>query len=66
MPVAGLAVAGGGTTPVRKGMSELNVKGKAPEREVIIDGVVFVADGRGRKLVRKPGSSFSTFFSLPL
>ncbi|GAA6027199.1 hypothetical protein JCM8097_002477 [Rhodosporidiobolus ruineniae] len=55
----------GGTTPVRNGIDDLGVGGgkdkaglSAPptpvKREVVIDGVVFVADARGNKLVRKP------------
>ncbi|GAA5851126.1 hypothetical protein JCM8547_004139 [Rhodosporidiobolus lusitaniae] len=69
-----LQVASGGTTPVRRAVEALDFsegggKGKAVqrgvEREVVIDGVVFVADVRGRKLVRRPEAVPSTFSTLP-
>ncbi|BGP16140.1 hypothetical protein JCM10213v2_004135 [Rhodosporidiobolus nylandii] len=62
----GLPGRSGGVTPVSAQMGNLGLgaaagkgKEKAPqqqqgEREVVIDGVVFVADARGNKLVRKP------------
>ncbi|GAA6011908.1 hypothetical protein JCM10207_003426 [Rhodosporidiobolus poonsookiae] len=60
----------GGVTPVKQQLDQLSVagdKGKdkqpAPAREVVIDGVVFVADARGNKLVRKPGADPSTVAS---
>ncbi|GAA5992879.1 hypothetical protein JCM11641_001371 [Rhodosporidiobolus odoratus] len=56
------AHAAGGTTPVRNKMESLRVDADAGQkkREVVIDGVVFEADARGNKLVRKPGADPSS------
>ncbi|GAA5824133.1 hypothetical protein JCM11251_001535 [Rhodosporidiobolus azoricus] len=46
------------TTPMLRPVQP--VPGKPQAREVVIDGVVFVADARGNKLVRKPDADPST------